>query len=151
MTDQIKASNEFPRMALGYPKTEKAAPETDVIPPSLVKKRGLINADPPRKLDDDGEFNDMLPDFIRGRSMPTRHHVATEQVDRELTMRNDAATSGISGDLIGLKKDNGDDKDETWNRLNELAKFAMCGFGFFKTLVGAGTYNRERKNRQPHR
>ena len=78
--------------------------------------------------------------------MTTRHHVATEQVGRELTMRNDVAASGIFGDLIGLEKDKDADKDETRNRINELATFALCGFGFFKTLVGTGAYNRERKS-----
>ena len=37
------------------------------------------------------------------------------------------------------------EKEETWNRLNELTCFELAGFGFSQTPLGVRKYNREKK------
>ena len=46
---------------------------------------------------------------------------------------------------LAPKKWTDGEKEETWNRLNELPAFALVGFGCFSVRIGAGAYNRERK------
>ena len=66
---------------------------------------------------------------------------------------NARETDGMGREFVGLSaeimeflknKDGANPKDETWNRLTEMTGFSLVGFGFFKTRLGMGTYNRER-------
>ena len=82
-----------------------------------------------------------------------RHDVVAEEVDKELSanVRDTDGMgrefSGLSAEIRGFLKniDGSNPKDETCNRMTEMAGFSLGGFGFFKTRLGMGTYNRERK------
>ena len=77
--------------------------------------------------------------------------VVPDEVDHSLLMETDRdrlgvdASRGDIGALLKLKSEKHDEKEDTWNKLTELALFALSGFGFFETKLGTGTYNRERK------
>ena len=109
----------------------------------MASPHDLINAEHSKKLDT-GDRNALLPGFHRRRPVPSLHQVATGKVDRELMMHRATSYHGLFGDLSSLKRDKEDEKGDTWNRLGELETFALFGFGFFKTLIGDGDYNKER-------
>ena len=90
----------------------------------------------------------LYPGFLRRRFVPPLHQVATEEVDRELLLQKDTDSKDVSLVAALIKKNNEEkeEKEDIWSRLNELATFALVGFGFFTVQIGAGTYNRERKN-----
>ena len=94
-----------------------------------------------------GEITDatLIPKFLRMRFVPHRHQVAVGEVDRELLLAGEKDVRGASLiTALTAKKSTDDEKEETWNRLNELTAFAMVGMGFFAVSMGAGMYNRER-------
>ena len=69
------------------------------------------------------------PDFLRIRYVSPRHHVATEEMDRELILdEKEANDSSLAAAFF--KMNNEEEKEETWNRLNGLTTFALMGFGF---------------------
>ena len=88
----------------------------------------------------------LFPKFLRKRFAPHRHQVAEEEVDRELLIvdEKDARGASLITSLTATKGTEAE-KEETRNRLDELATFAMVGFGFLAVSVGTGAYNRERK------
>ena len=113
------------------------------LPRLFPRARYLRNADPAKKNADIGH-NGLSPVFLRHRSTPPRHHVASRQLDREVSIHYHPH-SQLIGDSIVPRKAKEEGKDDTWNRLNGLTTFAFRGFGFFRTLVGACTYKRGRK------
>ena len=79
--------------------------------------------------------------------------MVAEEVDKELPSSSrdhvygGREFTGLSADIRDFlkNKDDSSAKDDTWARLTEMAGFSLGGFGFFKTRLGMGTYNRERK------
>ena len=74
-------------------------------------------------------------------------------MDKELLLSSqDVAGSGkefseLSAEIrefLKTKDDTGP-KDETWARITEMDGFPLVGFGFFKTRLFTGAYNRKRK------
>ena len=115
-----------------------------MAPPSLTSPRDLISAGN-SKNHDTGDLDALLPGFHRRRSVPPLRQVVAEQVGHELMMRRDISYRGLFGDLSSLRKDKEDEKGDAWNRLGVLDTVAMSGFGFFKTLIGDGEYNKARR------
>ena len=98
-------------------------------------------------------MDSFYPDFLRKRIAPARHDVVADEVDKELLLSGPDSTGlgrefdGLSAgirDFLKNKNETGA-KDETWARLTEMTGFSLGGFGFFKTRLVMGTYNRERK------
>ena len=110
----------------------------------MAAPRDLKNADPPSH-HGATELYDLQQDILSSRSIPSRHHVVTEQVGRGLLNHHDP-NQGFwrLGFLFG--NDTETEMDETWNPLDELSTVSMCGFGFFETLIRTGAYNRGRKS-----
>ena len=134
--DQIAAVNELPRRALGLTTTQAENVPNALPAPTITPTRLLRNADPPSN-STDRLRNDLLPGLLRRNSVPSRHQVVPHQVDHEIVM-HEHPSNQLLGDLVGFRKEKEEEKDETWNRLNELTTFALCGFGFFQTRIGTG-------------
>ena len=79
--------------------------------------------------------------------------MAAEEVDKELmvTARDrgfaNSEYEGLSAEIRAFLKNKNETgtKGDTWALIAEMAGFSMGGFGFFKTRLGMGAYNRERK------
>ena len=111
--------------------------------PHVGSLRTLTHISTPASVSRDGLQDALRPAFLRRRFVVPKHQVVTE-VDRELILEEkDLKETATSSALF--KKTQEDDKEEVWNRLNELTTFALVGFGFFDVKIGTGTYNRERK------
>ena len=99
----------------------------------------------------DSSLGRFYPSFLRNRIVPDRHAVATDEADHDSIQEQERATVsdkiGASdlGSLLKLKRDKEEEKEEAWNRLGEMACFALSGFGFFETSLGTGAYSREKK------
>ena len=89
----------------------------------------------------------LYPGCLRRRFVPSRRQVVTEEVDREFSINDDKDSNDLALVAALVKKQpNEDDKEEVRGRLNDLATFALVGFGLFTNAVGNGPYNRERKS-----
>ena len=74
--EQVQAVYELSRLALGFPSTPTTTADTAVLPPSLTDTRDLINSAPEKNIDT-VELNELLPSYMRRRSVPSRHRVVT--------------------------------------------------------------------------
>ena len=77
--------------------------------------------------------------------------VVPHEVDHGLLMESNKERLGIDashGDisaLLRMKRKKHCEKGETRNRLAELSRSPLSGFGFFETKLSTGTYNGEKK------
>ena len=104
----------------------------------------LKNSRPASNIDELSGVEGLMPKFVRRRSAPASHQVVTDEIDAEMYDADPEITSmrGLA-DFLKAEKEEG--KDEPWTRLNELATFALCGFGQFNAVLAVGVYNKERK------
>ena len=90
------------------------------------------------------------PSFLKRHGSTSRHQVVADEVDRELMLdaggKNPLPGESDLSALIAIKKEKEDEKEDVWNRLTEMATFALTGFGFLTTSLGTGAYKRERKS-----
>ena len=113
--------------------------------PSQSSQPKISNVIPPSNLDDFEGVEGLMPKFVRRRSAPAAHQVITDEVDAEMYERGPGDVSDLRELASLIKAEKEDNKDEPWTRLNELATFALCGFGQFNAKLAVGVYNKERK------
>ena len=122
------------------------------VGPSAARTSSPTHVVPPGSYPQ-GTLSSCYPDCLRKRNTPARNDVVAEDVDKELLLSPRDAPgagrefTGLSAEIREPLKnmEESGTKDETWARLAEMAGFSLGGFGFFKTRLGEGAYNRERK------
>ena len=129
------------------PDTTQCNDTMGLLLPQLGPQRSVTHVSRDTNPSTDATPASLFPDFLRKRFVPPRHHIVTEEIDRELLFKEDKDTRDLAlVNALAKKQPNEDDKENVWSRLNELAAFSSVGFGFFTCKIGTGTYNRERKS-----
>ena len=97
--------------------------------PGLSTRPLVSNLIEASNLDDLAGVEGIMPRFIRRKSAPAGHQVASGEIDSEMYDRLDGDIMNLKDLSSWLKAEKDEGKDEPWTRLGELATFALCGFG----------------------
>ena len=140
----------LPKLDQGIPSGASTIPQSIKLTAPSLGNHSVSNVTS-SSVQSNADINLLYPDFLRKRVVPEKHMVVPLEVDHSLLMEVDKerigidASNGDIGALLKLKTEKLDENEETWNKLTELSLFALSGFGFFETKLGAGTYNRGKK------
>ena len=124
---------------------EKVNPSMGCAAKQMRGGQPMGNVLPASNIDELSGVEGLMPQFSRRRSAPSTHQVVTGEVDVEMYDKHDQDVTSSKGLSSWLKGEKDDSKEEPWARLNELATFALCGFGQFSATLGVGVYNNERR------
>ena len=146
--DSISRGQRVPPVSTPWPtaSVEVTQPKIGSASVQMMDKVSRNNVKPASNIDELSGVETLLPKFIRRRSAPATHQVVTDEVDFEMYDKVDRDASSLEDLSVWLKGEKGDSKEEPWTRLNELACFALCGFGQFNATLGIGVFNKERRS-----
>ena len=89
----------------------------------------IINLVSPSHIDELTGVEGLIPSFVRRRSSPFGHDVATDEVEAEMYDRGEKDIVHMKDLTTSTKAEKEEPKDEPWALLAELSFCAMCGFG----------------------